>query len=108
MTDKTKPTPAMKSKEEILTEYHQPPNSLDIGIRDGEPGLILDRILWTMESYANDKTTERTTELQKNVIRLRRALQQCHDIVKLHTGSGSDLFLLIDNITNKALRSFNE
>ena len=45
MTDKTKPTPAMKSKEEILTEYHQPPNSLDIGIRDGEPGLILDRIL---------------------------------------------------------------
>ena len=79
MTDKTKPTPAMKSKKEILTEYHLPPNSLDIGIRDGEPGLILDRILWAMESYA----TQQTAELQQEVDRLREALREITNIYEV-------------------------
>lgn len=53
-----------------------------------------------------DYTNERTQELQKQVIRLRLALEQCKSLIKLNMGEGSDLFLRVEDITDKAIRKF--
>lgn len=59
-----------------------------------------------IEAYADEKIRERTSEQRKDIERLRLALMQCKALVKSCMGEGSDLFLRVDEITERAIRKF--